>query len=185
MITTSTLIQRLSLNEFHQVDRIVTGLAFDIHNELGRFLDEKLYQRELAARCLVAGLRTETEMRIAISLDDFTQHFRVDLLVNEGVVTETKAVHTLNSIHKGQALNYLFLCGTFNGTLLVCGSHGVIGNQEVHLLTPEIAFAVTSATHHAETFAEHQKRFLRSTPLKAIAWINLNHHNIEIRTIVK
>jgi hypothetical protein len=56
---------------FHAVDRRVTGLAFDIHNEFGRYLDERLYQGELARRCRLAGLGVERELPITASFDDF------------------------------------------------------------------------------------------------------------------
>jgi hypothetical protein len=38
--------------------------------------------------------------------------------VDEGVIVETKAVEALVPAHKGQVLNYLFLCGLHHGTLL-------------------------------------------------------------------
>ena len=61
----------------------------------------------------------------------------------------------------------------------------LIGNQKVHLLTEDIAFSVTASIHRPELVQEHQRRFLQHTPLKALQWINLNHHNIELRTITK
>ena len=40
-------------------------VAFDVHNEFGRLLDEELYKRELAIRCLAMGIKpVEREVRI-------------------------------------------------------------------------------------------------------------------------
>jgi hypothetical protein len=42
--------------EFHRIDEILLGVSYDVHNEFGRFLDEKVYQREIAWRCGRIGL---------------------------------------------------------------------------------------------------------------------------------
>lgn len=103
---------------FHTINEQVMGMSFDIHNEFGRYLKEALYRNELARRCRAAGLHAESEFRIAVSLDDFEKLYFVDLLVERGVVIETKTVSALMDVHKGQTLNYLFLCELHHGTLL-------------------------------------------------------------------
>ncbi len=82
----------------------MTGLAFDIHNEFGRYLDESLYQAELTRRCRDRGLDVEPEMQIDVSLEDFKKSYFADHLINGGVIVEGKAVSALNSAHKGQTL---------------------------------------------------------------------------------
>ena len=37
-------------DEFHSIDKIITGCAFDIQNEIGRFCDEKIYQEIIAEK---------------------------------------------------------------------------------------------------------------------------------------
>jgi len=262
-IQTSSPIQVLDQESFHRVERRVTGIAFEIHNEFGRYLDERLYQRELTRRLREAGFDVEPELRMAVSLEDFRKDYYADLLVSQGVIIETKAVEALSPAHKGQTLNYLFLCGLYHGALLnfrtervqrefvstrltpehrrqfsiidqewkplspECNRLGqllswllrewgafldpllyrdalthflggenqivreidvqsgstIIGTQTMRLLTDEIAFSLTTATHRPRAVFEHQQRFLRHTPLRAIQWINLNHHQIEFRTI--
>jgi GxxExxY protein len=262
-IRTAVPIEVFDQERFHDVDQRVTGLAFAIHNEFGRYLDERLYQRELTRRCRDIGLAVEAEMRIVVSLDDFRKDYYVDHLVNQGVVVENKAVTALSPAHIGQALNYLFLCGLQHGTLLnfrmarvqhqfvstgltpekrrrysvttegwmpfapMCGrmlellkqllaewgayldpilyrdalthflggeqqilrdvaiqsSGELIGTQKMHLLTDDVAFSVTASTHRPGAVCEHQRRFLRHAPLRAVQWINLNHDRIELRTI--
>lgn len=117
-IHVSRPIEVFDQKRFHQVDKRVTGFAFDIHNQFGRYLDEKLYQRELTRRCLEAGFSVEPELRITASLDDFSKDYFVDLLVKAGVIVETKAASALTPSHTGQTLNYLFLCGLNHAALL-------------------------------------------------------------------
>lgn len=59
-----------------------------------------------------------------------------------------------------------------------------IGTQLMHMLTEDIAFSITASIHRPESVFEHQRRFLEHTPLRALQWINLNHHKIELRTII-
>jgi GxxExxY protein len=264
-IHTSVPIEIFDQERFHSVDKIVTGHAFDIHNEFGRYLGEKLYQAELARRCQGAGFHVDSEMRIAVTLDDFIKIYLVDLLVNRGVILETKAVATLTPSHTAQTLNYLLLCGLHHGGLFNFHSERVqrefvstglnfekrrqykindhawsrlrpecdqlrtllprlfsewgthldpllyrdalthflggpervvrsipvqsggliIGTQEMHLHAEDVGFSVTASLHHPRSVEEHQRRFLNHTSLRAIQWINLHHHNIELRTLQK
>jgi len=58
-----------------------------------------------------------------------------------------------------------------------------IGEQEVHLVTDDIAFAVTAVTESAAGMRSHLSRFLTHTRLLHLHWINLNHHRIEFETL--
>ncbi len=262
-VRTSVPIQTFDQEAFHQIDKRVTGIAFDIHNQFGRYLDERLYQRELTRRCRTIGFAVEPELHITVSLDDFSKDYYADHLVNGGVIIETKAAASLSPAHQGQTLNYLFLCGLQHATLLnfrtervqhefvstrltrvdrsrftvtdgdwkahapgcdrlrdlmlrlltewgayldpilyrdalthflggeervvreVCvqSAGESIGTQKMHLLADDIAFSVTTSTHRPESVFEHQQRYLRHTHLRAIQWINLNHNQVELRTI--
>jgi len=124
-ITTATPITVFDQEAFYLVDERVRGIAFDIHNEFGRYLDEVLYQGELARRCELAGLHAAREFQMKASLDGFEQAYFADFLIDRGVVVETKAASALSTAHKGQTLNYLFLCGLHHASLLNFGTERV------------------------------------------------------------
>ncbi len=42
-VETSSPITAFDQESFYAVDEVVTGVAFDVHNEFGRYLDERLY----------------------------------------------------------------------------------------------------------------------------------------------
>ncbi len=44
-----------SQNEFHSIDKLVTGFSFDTHNEMGRFYDEKNYHEVIMNKCIENG----------------------------------------------------------------------------------------------------------------------------------
>lgn len=162
-IHTAVPIQIFDQDKFHQIDRQVTGLAFDIHNESGRYLDEGLYQSELVRRCVAVGLEIKSEFQIRVCLDDFRKDYFADLLVNHGVIIEIKAVEGLSPAHRGQTLNCLFLCALHHGTLL---------NFRTERVQHEfVSSRLTSAD---------RLRF----EVDLNRW-NLNHSHIELRTIEK
>ena len=71
------------------------------------------------------------------------------------------------------------------GTVPVYSGERLLGNQTVHYLTQDTAFAFTALPRNRESMEEHQRRFLKHTPLKFIQWVNFNRHNIEFTTLTK
>jgi len=128
---------------FHAVDKVVTGCAFDIYNAMGRFFDERLYQAELEAHLTDRGLSVEREMKIVLTLDGFTRDYFVDLLINGGVIVETKAAETLTPAHRAQVLNYLYLVGLYHATLLNFRTERVEHEFVSTTLTPALRRRIT------------------------------------------
>jgi len=112
-------INPISEDEFYQVDYKVMNLAFSIHNELGRFWDEKIYQNELARRCREIGFeQVLIEVPVIASFKDFKKLYFIDFLINNVIVYELKTVRCLNEDHQKQTLKYLFLLGMHHGKLI-------------------------------------------------------------------
>lgn len=109
----------ISKKDFYQLDYKVMEIVFSIHNELGRFWDEKIYQRELVRRCKEAGFGKVTAgTPIVVSYNGFEKYFYLDVFFNEAVVYELKTVNSLDGEHQKQILNYLFLLGLSYGKLI-------------------------------------------------------------------
>ncbi|WP_168442747.1 GxxExxY protein [Pontiella desulfatans] len=100
------------------MDKLVTGMAFDIHNEFGRFCDENIYQAELMERCISAGIEGHSEVEIRVSYDTFHKSYFIDLLLSNSIVYELKTAKTLNGEHRKQILNYLLLANLAHGALI-------------------------------------------------------------------
>jgi len=103
---------------FHVVDKAVMRHAFDIHNTLGRFCDEQVYQEELAQRCRADGFEVHREVLLRALHQGFAKAYYVDMLVERGVIYELKTVQTLTSSHQKQVINYLLLAGFNHGKLI-------------------------------------------------------------------
>ena len=112
-------IRVLDQEEFHALDKRLMRVVFDVHNEFGRFLDEVLYKREIAARWLEAGLGTaECEPRISVTHESFRKDYSMDLLFNHGIMLEAKAAESITPAHRAQGLNYLYLSGMQHARLV-------------------------------------------------------------------
>ncbi len=256
-------LRLFSQDDFHELDHAVMGITFQIHNQFGRFLDELLYKREIAARCTESDIPTEREVRIRVTHGTFTKEYSIDLVFSHGVVYEAKAVEWLAPAHEAQTLNYVLLTGTHHAKLInlrpervqwrfvstrltpelrkritiddsawrdvdarsrrlkdtmiellsdwgaflecnlyrdalthflggpavvirripVYSDERLIGEQEVHLVSEDVAFAVSAVTESTDGMRIHLGRFMTHTRLKHLQWINLNHHRIEFITL--
>ena len=80
-------VRELSQSEFGEISFEVMELAFSIHNRMGRFFDETIYQQEIAN---LLGSRAKTEVPVHVLYEDFRKTFRLDLLVDGGALFELK-----------------------------------------------------------------------------------------------
>jgi GxxExxY protein len=65
----------------------------------------------------------------------------------------------------------------------IVDGHDVLGRQRFHLIDGDVAFRITAVTQDLDNCQGHLKRLLNHTRLKAIQWINLNHHVVTLRTL--
>lgn len=82
--------------------------AYEEHNQLGPGLLEKLYERALIIELLARGYKVEQQKAIVAKYKNqvIGKHV-LDLIVNDLIILELKAVSTILPIHKQQALSYL------------------------------------------------------------------------------
>ncbi len=118
-------LKKVGQKEFARLDRKIMRCAFDIHNEFGRFFDEKMYKKELADRCQEAGFNLHQEVRVQVFHESFTKPYFLDILINQGVIYELKTVKALNETHERQLINYLLIASLNHGKLILSqrGTH--------------------------------------------------------------
>jgi GxxExxY protein len=97
-ITFRIPIRRLSQPEFGDIAYEVMRRVFAIHNEIGRFFDEKIYKQELAQR--MSGVRLEEP--IEVTFGSFRKPYFLDVLVADGGFFEFKSVESLAGRHRAQ-----------------------------------------------------------------------------------
>jgi GxxExxY protein len=60
-----------------------------------------------------------------------------------------------------------------------------LGTQRFHIHSPDTAFRVTAVTEELNAMEAHLRRLLALTGLRALQWINLDHHTIQFVTITQ
>jgi GxxExxY protein len=103
-----------------EVGRAVIGSAIKVHSAVGPGLLESAYEACLAYELEKQGLRVRRQALVPIRYDELTidNGYRIDLLIEELVVVELKAVSAILPVHHGQLLSYLRLGGYKLGFLL-------------------------------------------------------------------
>jgi GxxExxY protein len=102
------------------VGRLVVHAAFKVHKELGPGLLERVYEVCLTHELQKAGLLVARQVTIPIVYDGITfeEGLRLDILVENLVICEIKAVEQVNPVWEAQVLSHLKLTNTRLGYLL-------------------------------------------------------------------
>ena len=99
MITTKT----------EEIAKIIVNSAYKVHKELGPGLLERVYEVCLAHEITKAGLNVKRQIDLPIIYDgiEFNEGLRLDLLVENTVIVEIKAVETINPVWQAQIISHL------------------------------------------------------------------------------
>lgn len=102
------------------ITRRIIGAAIEVHRALGPGLLESAYEACLAYELTQRGLRVEQQKAMPVVYRDVCLDcgYRIDLLVEDRVIVEVKAVSELLPIHSAQVLSYLKLSGCPVGLLI-------------------------------------------------------------------
>ena len=106
--------------ELNQISGAIVDSAMKVHTALGPGLLESTYQACLAFELAERGLTVKTQVALPVIYKSVTLDagYRLDLLVEDSVIVELKAVESLIPIHEAQLLSYLKLSGKKLGLLI-------------------------------------------------------------------
>ena len=104
----------------NEIGKIVINSAIKVHKSLGPGLLESAYEACLAYELQRAGLLVQTQVGLPLKYEDVVLDvgYRVDVLIENKVILELKAVDRLMPIHDAQILSYLKLSECKLGFLL-------------------------------------------------------------------
>ena len=102
------------------LNEAIIGAAIEVHRELGPGLLESAYMACLVHELTHRGLRCSTEVQVPVVYKGLKLDcgYRIDLLVEEEIVVELKAVERLLPVHQAQGITYLKLTNNPVGLLL-------------------------------------------------------------------
>jgi GxxExxY protein len=98
----------------------IISAAIQVHRELGPGLLESAYEACLYHELLLSGLKIERQKVIPIFYKGIKLDvgYRLDLVIEEQVIVEIKAVSELIPVHEAQLLSYLKQVGGGRGLLI-------------------------------------------------------------------
>lgn len=87
---------------------LITGVFFNVYNELGFGFLESVYRKALHMALVEKGLKVETEVAVPVFFRGVNVgDFRADLVVNGCILLELKTAEAIVVAHEAQLLNYL------------------------------------------------------------------------------
>src|SRR3990172_215534 len=108
------------LHELNSVSEKIIGCAMRVHSTLGPGLLESVYEVCLVHELKKSAIKFERQVALPIRYNEvkLDAGYRLDLLVDDKVVVELKAVERLEPLHTAQLLSYLRLGNYALGLLL-------------------------------------------------------------------
>jgi len=103
-----------------EIFKLILDCAFQVHSELGPGLFESTYEECLFFELKEAGLKVERQKELPLAYKEINLDagYQVDLLVEDSIVIELKAVEELTEVHEAQLLTYLELSKCKLGLLI-------------------------------------------------------------------
>lgn len=123
--------------ELSDLTEKIIGCAFRVYNTMGSGFLESVYHKSLNIELQKSGLAPEVQKPIKVYYDQqLVGEFIADIIVNESVVVELKAIQKLNKVHEVQLVNYLRATGVPVGLLINFGEEKIEIKRKVRELKP-------------------------------------------------
>ncbi len=121
----------------NELSKIIVDCMFRVHSNLGPGLLESAYEECLYYELIERGVNVKRQTGLPLIYEDIRLEiwYRIDLIVENKVIIEIKAVEALNDVHKAQVITYLKLSGcklgllvNFNVALIKNGIKRIVNN---------------------------------------------------------
>lgn len=108
------------MEKLNQITYEIIGAAYKVHSALGPGLLESAYEVCLEYELLKKGFKVERQKPLPVVYEEvkLDAGYRIDLLVEDVVIVELKAVEEIAPIHQAQTMTYLKLSDRKLGLLM-------------------------------------------------------------------
>ena len=97
----------------------VRAAVFEVNHEMGSGFLEKVYENSMMVELRRQGLKAKAQVPLEVRYKgEVVGEYQADILVEDQVLVELKAVERLQSVHEAQILNYLKATGIRVGLLV-------------------------------------------------------------------
>jgi len=123
--------------ELNEITGKIIEFSIKVHKSLGPGMLEGAYEICLTHELVKHGFKVERQKKLPIVYDGIRLDagYRLDLLVNDAVIVEVKAVERIHPVHEAQLLSYLRMTDrklglviNFNMKMLRDGVKRVVNN---------------------------------------------------------
>jgi len=127
----------LDLEKLNEISKIIVDACYCVHKEMGPGLLESVYElcliKELCLRDI--NLRSQVSIPLIYKGHELSKDFRIDILVENEIILELKAVDIIIPVYKAQLISYLKLADkrlgfliNFNTPLIKDGIQRIVNN---------------------------------------------------------
>jgi len=111
-------------NKEYEFFRVITGEAMRVHRKYHSGLLESAYEAALKYLLKEKGYKVENQVSLPMFWDDvkLEQTYRMDLVVNDNIIIELKAVNFVSKEHRHQLFNYMHLTHLEYGMIINFGN---------------------------------------------------------------
>lgn len=111
----------------------VIGLSYKVYNKLGRGYVEKVYENALVHELIKQNIQLKQQAYVNVLYDGIiVGEFQPDLIVDNSLLVEIKAVSELSKTHEAQCFNYLLAASLKLGLILNFGATSVQVRRKVN-----------------------------------------------------
>ena len=105
--------------DINEITYKINGAVYEVFKALGHGFLEKIYENALLIELRKRGLKAECQFPIEVKYKSKTVgDYFADIVVENSIILELKAVESLQKIHEAQLLNYLKATGFKIGLLV-------------------------------------------------------------------
>jgi GxxExxY protein len=123
----------------NQLTKDIIGCAIEVHKEFGPGMLEKIYEKALLMLLLEKGLKVQSQLEVPVVFRgvEIDNAFKLDLLVEDLIIIELKAVEKVLPVHEAQLLTYLKLMKKPKGVLINFYSTNIFYEGQKTFITDE------------------------------------------------
>ncbi|NOZ35685.1 MAG: GxxExxY protein [Chlorobi bacterium] len=110
----------MTRKEVTQLSYKIVGCAIEVHKELGPGLLESVYEKCLRRELELKGFNVKQQINVPVEYKgiNLDVDLRLDLLVNDTIIVELKAIENILPVHEAQLLTYMKLLKKPQGLLI-------------------------------------------------------------------
>ena len=107
---------------YKDISEKIIGAFYSVYNEFGNGFLESVYEKALIIEFTERNLSAEAQKSLVVKYhNQLIGEFRADIVVENKIIIEVKAVSQVNRSHEAQLLNYLKVTGLRVGFLVNFG----------------------------------------------------------------